>query len=517
MENFQIDPELEKHQFFDSIKVGEAAKRREIFKILFTGLEDICKSVQYFLFDGEYTLKLENIPIVQELYLNKFAIDMYSMEDLTNNLEGDVMAMLGKLEIKESGLPSIFVIDEAHGLRRRRTPSGLENYDWDFQDIDVSNNESIPANGRSPYNVFRRVFRMFTNTWERIMLVVISTSGQISILLPEIGLDPSLRQRGSSKLIDSFSLVQTYSANSDNIPFVHAEMFPNDELKIKSWQEFLTSEFRREEYFKVGRPLIYGVFKDKKVQVGYGLEAEFDKCEEFKFMAYKLFGGEEYGVTTKIGLLYSMFNFAFGTNFLPNHVSREDLIENHLMTLVEYLDEQGAGYISAGFLPEGVINFLSARYFVEFSLKSLKPIFSSAIKYGLCDIGNFGELFAQFILLRNIFECNDTEYLKVRKMVFQPVLFKDFLLKLAGDGYNSVIEKYFDVYPYLEGSQVSFGYFELFPEKKLSNPFDLMARLLFRGSATTLNKLFPGIDLMIPLVLGEWENFFCRNSSEICY
>ena len=139
MENFKIDLELENHQFFDSIKVDEAAKREEIFKMLFRGLEVICKGVQYVSFDGEYTLKLDSIPIVQELSLNKFAIKIYSMEDLTNDLEGDVMAMLLNLKIEGSGLPSIFVIDEAHGLRRRRTPSGLENYDWDFQDIDVSN------------------------------------------------------------------------------------------------------------------------------------------------------------------------------------------------------------------------------------------------------------------------------------------------------------------------------------------------------------------------------------------
>ena len=71
----------------------------------------------------------------------------------------------------------------------------------------------------------------------------------------------------------------------------------------------------------------------------YNLEAKFDDCGEFKFMATKLFGGEEYGLTDKIGLLFGMFNFAFGTNFLPSYVSKEDLIENHLMTLVEFLDE----------------------------------------------------------------------------------------------------------------------------------------------------------------------------------
>ena len=54
--------------------------------------------------------------------------------------------------------------------------------------------------------------------------------------------------------------------------------------------------------------------------------------------------------------------------------------------------------------------------------------------------------------------------------------------------------------PFRHGSQVSFGYFEHFP-KFIARPFDLMARCLFKGSAITLNNLYPGIDFMIPLVL----------------
>ena len=76
--------------------------------------------------------------------------------------------------------------------------------------------------------------------------------------------------------------------------------------------------------------------KDLKI---YNLESKFDECGEFKCMATKLFGGEKYGLTDKIGLLFGMLNFAFGTDFLPSYVSKEDLIENHLMTLVEFLDE----------------------------------------------------------------------------------------------------------------------------------------------------------------------------------
>ena len=275
---------------------------------------------------------------------------------------------------------------------------------------------------RAPYNVFRRVFRMFTNTWELIMFIVISTSGQISVLLPELALDPSRRSEGSNRFIENFSLVQTYSANSRETKFINSAMFPNDK-GVKNWKEFLKSNFRIEEYFKLGRPLTFGVFRENVIldddYEGEKLETKFEGCKEFRFMASKLFGGKEYQKEKKIGPLYGMFNFAFGTNFLPSCVNKEDLVENHLMTLIEYLDEHelGAGYIIGGFLPEGVINFLSARYFAEFP-DSLTKIISSSVKYGLCDTGNFCELLAQFILLFNYFFCIDEHISKGQEIGF---------------------------------------------------------------------------------------------------
>ena len=60
----------------------------------------------------------------------------------------------------------------------------------------------VNVGGRAPYNVFRRAFRIFTNTWEHIMLIVISsTSGKIcaSFTPPEQKIDPSLRQQTSGR------------------------------------------------------------------------------------------------------------------------------------------------------------------------------------------------------------------------------------------------------------------------------------------------------------------------------
>ena len=76
----------------------------------------------------------------------------------------------------------------------------------------------------------------------------------------------------------------------------------------------------------------------------YDFEASFDECGEFWFLGKKLFGGGRFHETDNLALLYSMFNFAFGTNFLPSHLKKEDLIESYLMTLVKYLDEKGHSY-----------------------------------------------------------------------------------------------------------------------------------------------------------------------------
>ena len=48
-----------------------------------------------------------------------------------------------------------------------------EIYNWRFRDLDMMADKYVNVGERSPYNVFRRVFRIFTNTWEHIMLIVI--------------------------------------------------------------------------------------------------------------------------------------------------------------------------------------------------------------------------------------------------------------------------------------------------------------------------------------------------------
>ena len=295
------------------------------------------------------------------------------------------MDMLKNLEIYQDVLPSIFVIDEARGLRYRRPGEKGKKYSWNFLDKNVNTSKVVPSHDRAPYNVFRRAFRIFKNLWERLILIVISTSGQISVLFPELELDPSRREATSNQFMDNFVLLQTYNVNSESASSMYADMFPKriDNIDIKDWMEFIYSAFRIEEFFKFGRPLIYGTFvkdaKDSLYKNDYDLESTFQNCKEFWFLSKKLFGGKEYHFTENIPLLYSMFNFAFGTHFLPPHVRKEDLVENYLMTLVKYFDEKGESFVAGCFLPEGAFNALSAKYFIDYP-KSLQNVLASSIK-----------------------------------------------------------------------------------------------------------------------------------------
>jgi hypothetical protein len=381
-------------------------------------------------------------------------------------------------------------------------------------DYDVEANVDLTIYNRGPYNVFRRIFRMFEYTWERLMLIVISTNGQISVLLPELEMDPSRRQTSSNKFIENFALVETYNVNSDIAltieadpdaieadPTLSAEKKQDRKSRIRSdWNIFLKSNERIVEFFKLGRPLIYATYLQNVKDISnYNLETPFKDCYEFSFLMDKIFGGStRHDRTSNVAQLYSMFNLSFGTNFLPSHLRAEDLIENYLMTLIRYLDEDGVKHLVACFLPEGAFNFLSVKYFVD-NEESLKSVFILSARYGLCNVGQFGELLAQFTLLHNAFYIIDKDMQMVRKLVFESIDLKVFLLALT-DNDETTVGRYFELNPELVDSRVSFSYFEHFPDS-IFNPYNLMARCLLKASAATLNEYFRGIDLMIPLIL----------------
>ena len=451
---FEIDSLITNHHLFDGL--GGTRKEERIFEMLFKDLDKVCGSEEVIIFNGEDTIKLQSSLWIdgssEALSLNKFTLERVSYLSsgaaekreilMTNNLEDDVMNLLEKFKEKSGykHLPSVFVIDSANGLLydiKEESKIKKRKYEWTLRDIDVK--RSILVNVTSdPHNIFRRIFRIYKNTWERLILITISTCVQINVALPELEEDPSKLPFTSHFLMENFVLAHTYSANSLVSREISAGMFRNGTYGIKDWKEFLESNFRKIEYFKFGRPLTYGFFKvfyENCLKEGrYSLEMDLEDCHEFSYLASKLLVGDENAVAENPYCLYSMFNFAFGTNYIPSCLNREELVEKYMMTLVKYAvdHDKNTSQIIGGFFPEGVLNFLSARYFAGKTV-SLDYILKSSVKYGLCNIEDFGELLAQFILLRAIFFSIDCcqLLLKVKKVSFSTYFAQEFPIEIG--------------------------------------------------------------------------------------
>jgi hypothetical protein len=557
-----IDEELEDTPLIPKLPNQSIKEREEfVFNVLFKNLKEVCLYKESINYKREKPMALGDLrcwksenPLQLTSDLNKFSIDENVNNPevvFTNHLEEDVMKLLENFQTDKS-LPCVFVIDEAQCLlyRNLEIPKALfSQFCWCLKDIDFGKKEPKEdiIEFQSPYSVFRRVFNMFSGIWERLMLVNVSSCREIIIPLKWFLEDHSWNCYGPPKFLKNFILLQTYNVNSMIIPEIKADMFQKriyqlrGEAPIKDWNEFLESNFRLIKYFKFGRPLAYGIFKDLEeknvLSNSYNLEAAYQDCCEFKYLAKKLSGGMGYlnDETADIHCLYSMFNFAFGTNYLPCFLNRVELVENYMMTVVKYILEDDtkileqmqfseeekrdrSRFLVGGFLPEGAINFLSARYFAKFP-KSLSKILNTCLKNGICNDKSYAELITQVFALSAIFFHINCDLEQVRKLAFQPISLGNFIRKfgegsIEGGELNSRLEK----------ALMSFGYFEHFSKTSMERPFDLMARCLFRGSALTLNQSFSPLNLMFPLVLDdgrisfvgikliyEWECFIEEN------
>jgi hypothetical protein len=536
-----IDEELKDNTLFLELPNQSIQEREEIvFNELFKNLEEICLYKESINYEGKEPISLRGLRCwkAEKLLhftsnLNKLSIDENSNNPevlFTNNLEKDVLKLLDEFQIDKS-MPCVFVIDEAKGLLYKSLETPQIPFSWCLRDIDLREKEPSDCYlyHQSPYNVFQRVFRVFSGIWERLILINVSSCLEIIIQTKSVKIDLSYANVLSPKILKNFIPFQAFNVNSMILQEIEADMFQKriyqlkSETPISDWNEFLKSNLRRIEYFKFGRPLIYEIFKDLEEENvslhSYNLEAPYLECCEFKYFAKKLSAGN--GILndeiTDIHCLYSIFNLAFGTNYLPSFLNRADLVENYMMTLVMYIDERDpkileqieimekekkykdSSYLIGGFLPEGVINFLSARYFVKFP-HSLSKILQTSLGNSICNDKGYGEFLAQFFALSVIFFLINFDLDKVRKLTFQPIYFEDFLRKL---GEGSIGGGFLGANPELKNARMSFGYFEHFPKNHIEKPFDLMARCLFRGSALTLNRSCSDLNLMIPLVLGD--------------
>jgi hypothetical protein len=536
-----IDEELKNTTLLPELPTQSMKEQEQfLFNELFKNLEEVCLYKESISYTREKLITLCDLrcweagtPLQLKSDLNKFSTDENANTPeivFTNNLEGDVLKLLEEFQTDKT-LPCAFVIDEAQGLLYKNSETTRKPFSWCLRDIDFRRVDpsEIHTYNQSPYTVFRRVFRIFSGIWERLMLINVSSCREIIVPTKNGKIDIS--SNSIPKYLKNFLLLETFNVISTVLVEIEADMFQkriyqlNSEAPIKDWNEFLVSDFRIIEYFKFGRPLIYGIFKDLEelnvISKRYNLEATYQECCEFKYLAKKLSSGE--GVlnyeTTDIHCLYSMLNFAFGTNFIPSFISRDELVENYMMTVEKCIieedpwflerteteitqeekDDTALFYLDGGFFPEGVINFLSARYFAKFP-QSLSKLLNTCLRNGICTDKGYSELLAQFFALSAIFFHINCDLDQVRKLVFQPIYIGDFLKKL---GEGSVGGGFLGSNLVLINARLSFGYFQHFPNDSIENPFDLMARCLFRGSALTLNRSFSDLNLMIPLVLGD--------------
>jgi hypothetical protein len=328
-----IDTELINATIFPGLKSNSEKSSEIIFEVLFKNLERLCYHKQSIVFDGKDPISLNNLKFTEReeqlqftlpFELNKFSIkdNVVSSDFLqTDNLENDVIDLLEEFRIHKD-LPFAFVIDDAQDLLYRmqdNTP-----YRWMMRDIGPNECSSqFSDTEQSPYNIFQRVFRIFSNPWERLMLITVGKCEKI------IDNKSKTKEDWESPVIfmNDFFLTQTFNVNSKIAEEIEADMFQKrsyslmDKNPIKDWNEFLDSNFRIIEYFKFGRPLSYGKFKEyeeKNVESGrYNLKETLKNCCEFQFKENKLSVLSDSLQTLDVTCLYSIFNFAFGARFLP--------------------------------------------------------------------------------------------------------------------------------------------------------------------------------------------------------
>ena len=527
---FIIDDELRSAMPLEKLGIFLGISHEEkIFEILVKGLDKIFSPQRVVKFDGQNTISLPT-------ELQSFGhIPTKSGVLFTENLEEDVFELLKKSKSNDcphNEFPSIFVFDEAQFLIYDGETKSIRK--WNFRDSKIKSTDEDLTRFRTAFHILRRMCRIYRGIWKNILFIVVSTSRKVSKFFVHYEKDPSLRSLELSiEQMPVFVMAHSFDILSFICKNIRENMFAND---IRMWNAFLTSEYRISEFFRFGRPLIWAHFNtvtlekfnneklysnanllmekasvDKILSKKFDLSDEFftqdfDSSQELRFFLRKIHGGlshKEVLSSESKDIFLSIFSFSLGVNLLPTSVSTEDLVANNMMTLLSVEHSLNGEVISGCFLPEGPLNSVASYSLVKYT-ERLLIVVQELKKYNLIDVGHFGEIIAEFILLHTAFTCIDPTFSKMRKIIFQPIDLKDFLLKLSG-GDEKVINEFFVLNPRLVHSRLSFSYFQKFDpgKRSIDRPFNLMARCLFRGSATSLHPCYPGLDLMIPLVLND--------------
>jgi hypothetical protein len=474
------------------------------FSALFTGLQGFCNP------DFEVNFNYNSpAPILLPEELNKFDLDFNQgkIKLSTSNLEQEVASFLR--DKRKLQLPCLFVIDEAHFLLNSDTEKSKKL--WSFFDYNSNSKADTDINFvKLPYQVFRRTFRLFSTLWELLWLVVISTNGKIGNFITDARHDPSRKIESSPALFQPFVLVHSYSCKSEipkpaasesSTPFSSTK-FPVI-MKTEIDERYLQSIQRVRDLFNRGRPLVrdtLDLFSLGALTFENYINETIFRASELRFLFEKICCK---GTTNWIDLeffysetiLYSILGFSTGLSTFPSYVKIEDLVENNLMTLLN-VDNNNQNQVG-GFFPEGPLNGIASWFLCKRFSVFEKPL-EKLVTHGICDIGLYGELIARIILLHCQFYSIDPSLNFPRKPIFVPLKLESFLTTLSGN--EEAVTEIFSSNPHLEGSMITFSYFQYSISETL-NPYEAMLGCYINGSAVCLKHSHPGADFLIPLIL----------------
>ena len=505
-------PDDEKKVIFldESIDCTLGNNRHANFSILFSGLERIC---EYGKINVEFNYN-SPVPILLPEELNKFDPDLERVETEfflpTANLEEEVVTFLKG--IRNGQLPCLFVIDEALSLLDN---SILKSpFVWSLVDFNYDSGSNFDSS-ITPYQVFRRTFRLFSKLWDYLWLVFISSSnGKIEKFFTDAEYDSTASVGSSFKLFYPFVLIHTYNCNSklpkhflskgDENPY-NSTKFPAL-MVAEVDKKYLESFDRVCDLFSRARPLItnifdfyYGKGKDKEFVFRKYIETPINHSLELEILVKKFFTIRKVDDELSFCILpdtitYSILGLSVCLSRFPYNFRANELIENDLTTITKF-DKIGE------FLPEGPLNG-AASWFLCKHLSDFILLLDPLISANSYNISLFWSYFARIILLACKFYSIDPSYKLARRFIFSSLELETFLKKLSGN--EEVVLDFFTSNPVLKGSLVTFSYFQFF-NSKFVNPYKVMLDCFINGSAAYFNYSFSDcdVDFLIPLILND--------------
>jgi hypothetical protein len=404
------------------------------------------------------------------------------------------------------------------------------------------------------YDGFRRTFCSFAFYWRDAVIVTVSTAAKLDAFHPPPQYDSSYR--GSISLNPLEPIVFN---GAFDLFVAHGRTFGRSHYR--NWFQFI---FSLEIIFAIsscGRVSI--AFEsllaayDHFMRLIRGIDASISEDDQdkdcpdlsllnvpFEYILretkrpFNFLGTEELMLLplTKIGPDFSTENGSYSGNLVwdpetccallglsvglakfPRCCNIEALVQYHGMHLLKI--DMWSNKFRAMFLSEGVLNGVASVSVNQYLLQILQVLRQRflAVSPNLPSPSEFAGLLERIFIIVAMCRAkrrvvshhlgalpeNDKDPLDRTpcEMVFEPVGLEDFLDAFVGKDSRKI---YIDAHPALSGAFLSFNHLDNMPLASIKNPYDIMAKCMYRGAACIPPRgLFPTIDLLLPMVLGD--------------